>query len=128
MESKRIKDLELGEATYLLPREEWPEHPSYHIDYWHPNCYYGNEDKYIKDGDWYLIPDLQCCKIHKDCFKNPEARFAIASFDYNKHEEVYELHFVGDRPLSIPKELRDTFWELVEYGYKELNKNEEEEE
>jgi hypothetical protein len=50
---------------------------------------------------------------------------AIASFDYN--DGYYELRYVSDRPLSLNKEEREIFWTLVEYGYKCLNKEEDEE-
>ena len=126
MINKRIGNLELRRASYLLPKEEYPEHPSYHIDYWYPNCYYGKENEYIKDGDWYIYPDNSYCRVHKDCFKNPQSCFAIASFDYDK-EGFYELHFIGDRPLHITEEERKIFWELIIFGDKELNKRDEDE-
>ena len=126
MINKRIGNLELRRASYLLPEEEYPEHPSYHIDYWYPNCYYGKENEYIKDGDWYIYPDNSYCRVHKDCFKNPQSCFAIASFDYDK-EGFYELHFIGDRPLHITEEERKIFWELIIFGDKELNKKDEDE-
>lgn len=40
---KRIGDLEFAPASYLLPKEKWPENPFWHIDYWYPNGYYGRE-------------------------------------------------------------------------------------
>ena len=126
MINKRIGNLELRRASYLLPEEEYPEHPSYHIDYWYPNGYYGKENEYIKDGDWYIYPDNSYCRVHKDCFKNPQSCFAIASFDYDK-EGFYELHFIGDRPLHITEEERKIFWELIIFGDKELNKKDEDE-
>lgn len=65
-------------------------------------------------------------KVHKDCFKHPQSSMAIASFNYDSHERYYELEFVGDRPLSLSKEEREIFWELLEYGFKQLNGNENE--
>ena len=118
---KRIGNLEFCPASYLLPKEEWPEKPSWHIDYWYPNGYYGRESEFIKKGDWYLLPDNKHCRIHKDCFKNPQCCMAIASFNYNENEGCYELEFVGDRPIQLTKEERDIFWELLEYGFKQLN-------
>ena len=128
-ESKRIKNLEFRRATYLLPEDQWPENPSYHIDYWYPNPYYGHDDDYPEDPSspsFRLYPTYPNCRVHKDCFKNPESCFAIASFDYDK-EGYYELHFIGDRPLDLTKEERETFWEIIEYGDKVLNKEEREE-
>lgn len=124
MENKRIGNLEIRPATYLLSKDKWPEKGAYHIDYWYPNGYYGRESEFLKDGDWYVYPDHSNCRVHKDCFKNPQSCFAIASFSYNEHEGCYEFEFVGSRPLQITKEERDIFWKLIEYGFKELNENE----
>lgn len=125
IESKRIGNLEFKVASYLLPEDKLPEHPSYHINYYYPNLYYKREKDFIKEGDWYIYPDMKNCRVHKDCFKHKQSCFAIASFDYDK-EGYYELHFIGDRPLNITKEERETFWELLQYGNKVLNKNKEE--
>lgn len=129
IKNKRIGNLEFRKATYLLPDNKLPEHISYHIDYWCPNAYYGKESDFIKEGDWYVYPDNPYHRVHRDCFKHPQSCFAIASFDWDK-EGYYELHFIGDRPLEITKEEREAFWKLLEYGYKQLNKenNEESEE
>ena len=124
IERKRIGDLEFRQATYLLPKEKLPENPAWHIDYWYPNGYYGRESEFIKDGDWYLYPDNHHFRVHKDCFKNPQSCMAIASFNYNSHEGCYELEFVGDRPMSLPRELKETFWELLKYGFNQLNNKE----
>lgn len=128
IKKKRIGDLEFRPATYLLPKDEWPKNPSWSIDFWYPNGYYGRESEFIKEGDWYLYPDTPHYRVHKDCFKHPQSCMAIASFNYNEHEGCYELEFVLDRPISLPKELRDTFWELLEYGFNQLNNQEENEE
>ena len=72
IEKKRIGDLEFRPATYLLPKDKWPKNPAYHIDYWYPNGYYGRENEFIKEGDWYLYPDNHHCRVHKDCFKYPQ--------------------------------------------------------
>jgi hypothetical protein len=115
----RIGNLEFRKATYLC---EEPEHPSYHIDYWYPNADYGTEKEYNIDetGEWYYKEDFSCRK-HKSCFKYPESCFAIASFDYDKHEDFYELHFIGDRPKCLSEKEREIFWELFLYGNEALN-------
>lgn len=127
IKNKRIGDLEFRPATYLLPKNEYPKNPAWHIDFWYPNAYYGKESEYIKEGDWYLYPNSPHCRVHKDCFKHPQSCMAIASFNYNNHEGCYELEFVGDRPLSLSKEDREIFWELLEYGFKQLNNTEDDE-
>ena len=129
IEKKRIENLEFAPASYLFPKEKWPENPSWHINFWYPNGYYGRESEFEKEGDWYIDNRYGLkCRIHKDCFKHPQSCMAIASFNYNSHEGCYELEFVGDRPISLNKELRDIFWELLEYGFNQLNKVENEEE
>lgn len=125
MKSKRISNLEIRPTTYLLPKENWPKNPSWSIDYWYPNAYYGHESEYIRsesDPDWYYLSNSKYCRIHKDCFKNPQSCFSIASFRYDNHEGLYELSFIGDRPVQLTKEERDIFWELIKYGYDNLNK------
>lgn len=131
IESKRIKNLEFRAASYLLSKDKWPEHPSYHIDLWMPNGYYGHDEEFPEDpkySDYRIYPDMPFCRIHKDCFKHPETCFAIASFDWDK-EGYYEVHFVSDRPLEYLKtpEDREAFWELLIYGNEQLNSNGEEE-
>lgn len=118
--SLRIKNLQFRKATYL---GEEPKHPSYHIDKWVPNRYYKKEDEYIKEGNYYTYADplYRNCRIHKDCFKNPEVCYGIAAFVYDDHEGFYELQFIGDRPLELDESERNTFWSLIEYGYKQLN-------
>jgi len=122
--NRRIENLEFAPATYLLPKDKWPEHPSYHINYYYPNIYYNRESEFIKDGDWYKYPDNQFCRIHKDCFKNEQSCMAIASFEYDNHEGYYNIRFVGDRPLDMTEEEREIFWQLLRYGDLVLNKRE----
>lgn len=123
IKSKRIGNLMFRKATYL---GEEPEFPSWHIDFFYPNPYYGKEHKYTKEGDYYVKDIHNSCSIryHKDCFKHKESCYSIASFTRDK-EGYYELSFIGDRPLNLNKEELENFWELVKYGYKELNKLEE---
>ena len=121
MINKRIGALQLRKAPYL---GEEPEHPSYHINKWETNPYYGNEDKFVDEGDYYRYPDdaYRCIRIHKSCFKSPESCYSIASFDWDDHEEIYELRFVGDRPIHLSHEEREIFWQLIELGEEVLNK------
>ena len=122
LNNKKIGNLEFRKASYLLPKE--PENPAYHIDYWYPNGYYGKESNYVKvDEDWYCYPDNHNCRIHKDCFKNPLSAMAIGSFNYK--DGCYEFSFIGERPVRLTLKERDDFWELIKYGFKQLNKNDE---
>ncbi len=121
MESKRIGNLEIREAVYIC--RNLPEHISYYIDYWELNPYYGKESDFIKDGEWYRpnSEHYSYHRIHRNCFKNPESCYAIGSFDWDYHESCYEFRFIGDRPMNITEEERKIFWELIDYGFKQLN-------
>ena len=126
IESKRIKDLEFRPASYLLPEDKWPENPSYDINLWYPNLYYGRDDEFPEDpsdSSYRTDPKYQNHRIHKSCFKYPESCFTIASFDYDSHENFYELHFCLDRPIEYlnTPEKREIFWELIKYGDAHLN-------
>lgn len=122
---KRIENLEFRQATYLLPKKNWPSNPSWHIDYFYPNTYYGRENDYIREGDWYYPSKDSISRIHKSCFKSPEVSMAIASFDYD-NEGYWQLSFIGDRPLCLDEKEREIFWELIKYGYEQLNNYEDE--
>lgn len=120
MEKLRIQNLEFREASYL---GEKPKHPSWNIYKWEPNGYYGNEHLYIKDGDYYKYkePEYGNCRIHKNCFKNKETRYSIASFYWDDHEECFNFEFTENRPLSLTPKEKAVFWQLIEYGFKVLN-------
>ena len=126
IENKRIKDLEFRPASYCLPKNKLPENPSYDIVLWYPNFYYGRDKEFPEDpldNSCRTDPKYFNHKIHKSCFENPECCITIASFDYNEHVPFYELHFCLDRPIEYlnTSEKREIFWELLEYGNKQLN-------
>lgn len=122
----RIENLRLKKACYI---GEEPEMPSIHIDKIEPNSYYGHEDDYewSEDGESAFWKNNETgethynMRINKSCFENPESCFAIASFDYDEHEDFYELHFVGDRPLDLDENEREVFWNIIKIGNEILN-------
>ncbi len=123
---KRIGELEFSKAGYLCEEKYIPENPSYQINVYYPNCYYGKESEFIKEGDYFLPKDEKYSswwKVHKSCFKYPECSLAIASFDWNKKENCYDFNWIGDRPLDYLKtpELRENFFELIKFGFHSLN-------
>ena len=133
IKNKRIENLEFRPSSYLLPKDKWPKNPSYDIILWHPNSYYGRDEEFPEDpldNSYRTDPKYWNYRIHKSCFKKPESCFTIASFDYDEHEHFYELHFCLDRPIEYLNtvEKREIFWKLLEYGNKQLNTNENEEE
>lgn len=121
---KRINNLEFKHASYLLPKDKWPDYPAWDIVKWYPNEYYNKQDEFIPikgDPKFYQHPEFTFCKVHKDCFKYPETCYSIATFEYDKHEDFYELHFVCDRPLDLNEDEIKTFWELIKFGNTYLN-------
>ena len=87
-----------------------------------PNCYYGHEDDFIKvDDNWYRDPNFTWHKLHKSCFNHPETCYTIASFEYNKHEGIYEFMWIGERPLDLTEQEEKDFKKLIIYGFNKLN-------
>lgn len=131
IENMRMGNLEFRMASYLLPKEKWPNNPSYDIVYWYPNEYYGKESQYIKKGEWYVPKSSNypySYRIHQDCFKSPESCYTIASFNYDKEDDKYYFIFIDDRPLVLKDKIqREAFWKLIKYGYKYLNNKQEDE-
>lgn len=129
IENKRIENLEFRPASYLLPKDEWPENPAYNIVLWYPNSYYGRDDEFPEDpldNSYRMDPVYPNLRIHKSCFKSEECCFTIASFEYD-NEGFYEVCFCIDRPIEYlnTPEKREIFWELLKYGNTQLNHSDE---
>lgn len=122
IEPCRVGNLAFNKATYLGKE---PKYVSWHIDYWYPNSYYGKETEYTKiDGGYYVDPNIPNWRISEGCFKYKECSLAICSFDYNEHEGNYELKFIDDRPVRYMEENKINpivFYNLLDYGFKQLN-------
>lgn len=114
--------LQFTKASYL---GEEPEHPSYVIQKWETNPYYGREKNYIDDGDYYRDKECPNLRISKECFKDPTYCYVIASFDWDAHEELYEIEFIGYRPLELTDKQWIEFRSLLKSGYKQLNYGQE---
>jgi len=117
----RKGNFEFRKATYLGPE---PENPSWHVDYWYPNPYYGKENEYPedpKDKNFRMYPGEHGFRIDKSCFKYPESCFSVASFNYDG-EGTYEVHFIGDRPFNLSRKETEVFWEVLTYGHNFLNR------
>lgn len=100
-----------------------PEHIGWEICKWEPNNYYGRESDFIKDGDYYHpnSKNYNFVHIHKDCFKHPESSYTIASWYWDDHEGCYDLEFCGNRPMLLSDKEWQTFRELLDYGFRQLN-------
>ena len=121
--TKRIGNLEFRKASYLCGEEDLPKHIGYDINKWVPNSYYGKESDFIKDSEFYRpnSEHYSFCRIHKDCFTHPEYCYSISRFYWDNSEGCYEFEFIGNRPTQLIEEERKVFWELVDYGFKQLN-------
>lgn len=118
----RIGNLGISKAGYLC---EEPSHPSYHINKFQKNPHYGKEDEYewSEDGSYAYKPESPYWRINKSCFEHPETCYAIAEFEYDEHEDFYEIRFVGDRPFDLNEEEREIFWDLLQTGNAVFNKS-----
>lgn len=123
----RLGNIGLEKACYL---GEEPSIPSIQVVKYENNRYYGNEQKYkwSEDGKHaYKIDENgnidERFSVHKSCFRNPETCFVLASFDYDEHEDFFELRFCGDRPLDLDSEELDLFWKILRMGNAILNKS-----
>lgn len=123
----RLGNIGLKKASYI---GEEPSIPSIHVVKYENNRYYGNEQKYKWSEDGlhaYKIDENgnidKRFSIHKSCFLHPETCFTLASFDYDEHEDFFEIRFCGDRPLDLDSEERDLFWKILRMGNAVLNKS-----
>ena len=125
--SKRIDNLEFAVSSYLLPKTALPEHVGFSINKYYQNPYYGKENEYKKEGEFYtrLEEGPYGCRtcIHENCFKNPESPYVIASWDWDDEDGYYNFEFVDNRPLQLNEDERKIFWELLEYGFDILRDN-----
>jgi hypothetical protein len=88
---------------------------------WQPNLYYGKEQDYIlyDANDEFYVHPIHNCRIHKNCFKNPETCFTLM-FIYNNGT----LKFIGNRPMELDNitEYIDMLF-LIRKGIKQKNNN-----
>jgi len=104
----------------------------YEIVKWYPNSYYGKEQEYVDKG-WKVGEDfyrLNNTSIHKNCFKNPESCYTVATLQYDDDERCCDMQTIGPRLLQLSKPERDDFFAVYEYAEdrireEELNKKEE---
>ena len=119
---KRIGDLKFEKLNHAYKESE---HPTYGLNVYIPNRYYGHKDDYVKVDDSYYMPKENqdgSWKIHEDCFKNPEVSYVISEWVWDNHEECYEYSWIRDRPKRYYENHGDeTYKRMVDYGFRQLN-------
>lgn len=116
--------LSLDLASYL---GDPPKHRAWHINRWTKNNYYNREKDFIKiDENFYSSSQNSIFHIHKDCFKHPLTSYAIATFEWDDHDESYEFKYIGDRPLDLEDNEQELFRKLIEEGFSKLYYGEKE--
>lgn len=81
---------------------------------WYKNDYYGHENDYIKDGDFYHPTYDSHISIHKSCFEYPESCYVIATIDIKEEPAV---NSVGLRAFELTDEDYKNFREIVKLAY-----------
>lgn len=117
-EKYRIKNLEFRPCTYI---GELPKHISFEIVKYYPNDYYGTEDNYEKDGNYYY-DSSHIFRIHESCFKSKENCYTILIFRYSETSQDYVAEFVSDRYLDLDDKEWKILREILSIVNKYLNK------
>jgi len=121
---KRIGDIAV---TNFYMDEDTPKPLSSHLNgppfaffeivKYEPNPYYGKEEEYDFNGEYYRPKNNNYFEIHKSCFKNPENSYLLASWkDIDDDELSPDLQFVNSRPFNLDEEEQTSFWELAKLG------------
>lgn len=113
MKNKRINDIEIRKTSNGNRTESF-----YEIIKWEPNPYYQKENEYQlnADGEFYYQVENIHCKIHKNCFINPETCYVLA---WVKDGNV---EFIGNRPFELDKKEFKTFIKIAKSACKKLYK------
>lgn len=75
--------------------------------------FFFQKNSYLESPSKYLSYNI--VKLDKD----RSTKLAVFLFDEFKNN--YVLEFIRDEPLKLNEEERKIFWQLLEYGFKELN-------
>jgi Golgi nucleoside diphosphatase len=103
-----------AEPTYYLFDAKKDNNYELSIVKYHPNRYYEELEKYLKDG-W---EDRGDCIYHnnvsisKECFKNKETNYVIAFVKYDEGSQSTHLTSVADRLLYIEEDEKKDFFEV----------------
>lgn len=113
----RIDNLELRRTQSLKGEDYWE------IIKWEKNSFYGQEDKYVRDGGFYRSKEHPNVSISAASFREPEYCFTLAYFKGEMDEEsgVYRdcpsLVSVGMRPFELNKEEFEAYIQLAKQAY-----------
>lgn len=116
---KRTGDLALVKAKTL---EKEPR-DYYEIVHYQPNMYYGRENEFEKDGEFYYKdPTYSFYRIHKSCFVKKETCYSIGMF--RETDDGYDFRSVGDR-IVLPDDEWIVLGELIQHFYKNFARDHE---
>ena len=108
----RDKDRKLKEPT--------EENRYLEIVHWWPNTKYNKQGEYVRHerengkGYYYTDPNEEFpIRYDESCFMNPETCCSIARYNYDEKEDLYELRFVGNRPLDLEDDDFNDFVEVI---------------
>lgn len=115
---KRTGDLALVKAkTYGKQPKDY-----YEIVHYQPNPYYGRENEFEKDGEFYY-KDLEYSfhRIHVSRFVNKESCYSVGIFR-KTDDEGYDFHSVGNR-IVLPDDEWVVLGELIQHFYTKIDRD-----
>ena len=90
----------------------------FEIVQYYPNPYYGRENEFVKNGDYYKDYRFINTSIHKSCFKNKESCYTVGYFIYDENNgESPDFKSVGSRLSFNDITYQNDFFELINYFY-----------
>jgi len=108
-----MKNIRIGNIEYKgavsLDGEEYEE-----IVRWYPNSYYGSEERMKSEG-WTFDENGDAtspdgfCHVHSGMFKSKELCYSIATIDWNRARDEFDVVCVGLRPFELEDESKDDY-------------------
>lgn len=104
------------------PHLDIPPFSFFEIVKYEPNPYYGKEEEYDFDGEYYRPKGYDnLYSIHKSCFTNPESSFMLGCWkNIDNDELIPNLELVNSRPFDLDEEEQPVFWELAKVGQEHI--------
>lgn len=113
----RIDNLELRRTQTLDNKDYWE------IVKWEPNRFYGKEEEYELEQDFYVKKGNPRIKVSTSCFTTKEVCYTLARFkgeidpECGEYRDCPDLVSVGTRPFVLTEDEEKGFKELVKQAY-----------